>query len=695
MRPTYTAEDAEQFRSLLLQGKGVEEIANHTGFTPHTVTRAIRVVFKHSIRELRDAHGMTASPSPRKAEESVPAPLPRVRLPSDRRKPYPRRLTRKTCPFCGTVFQPRSRHSTFCSHSCSSKARKPGQGQARAYTSKQCENCGDSFRTFRADQKYCGDTCRKLRLSEDKTQLTDIVCQFCEKMFRPPQRGYKYCSKACAYGGKASGSFVRGSIQMPDGKKVRFIGTYELAFLLYAKSHSDEYPGIDACRLSIPYELNQTTHNYYPDFTYTRKDSVVVIVELKSAGTIEKDPDKHMAKVAAAEAWCALNGLAYLLLDDHSSEFQQICSFVRDAHNMDALAERFKEDAKLDARFCKKCATRIPRTSPSVYKTRVFCSRACRNTYRRSAEEISATSRHECPACGTRFVDTNRNRIYCSKACYTAAQRTLEPIACQVCGGTFQPCASKNVACSMKCGIVCRVASRLGLSVSDYLDEDARNRRLRELRRLALPDEMSCVRCGEAFKPTLENIRHCSSCVDSGHNTWTLPLMLTRLQAIRDHLDGRVPKYSELYHSPELKKQFNSCSLAGALYRHNQAHEIGSYADFCEQYLGWLAPRKLSRERLGTVLKELVRICGGIPASLGQLEDVLGYRGGTIAQAVKFQFGETLGEFCERNRIRRIALGDAMAKLQSALLGSAGKREDEERPRAQSDFDAEIGENQA
>ena len=57
----------------------------------------------------------------------------------------------------------------------------------------------------------------------------------------------------------------------------------------------------------------------------------------------------------------------------------------------------------------------------------------------------------------------------------------------------------------------------------------------------------------------------------------------------------------------------------------------------------------------------------------------------------KFQFGETLGEFFERNRIERIALGDAVAKLQSASLGRAGNSEEEERPRVQSDFTTEIG----
>lgn len=690
MRPTYKTEDAEHFRSLLLAGMGVKEVAIATGFTAHTVQRAIRVVFNQSIRELRDAHGMTSSPSQLKAKESPPTPLPRVRLPSERRKPYPRRLPQKQCPFCGTLFQPKSRYSNFCSRSCSGKARKPGQGVPRTYVVKQCLNCGESFSTFRLDQKYCGNACRKLRLSQDKTQLTAIACQFCEKMFRPPQRGYKYCSKACAYSGKASGSFVRGTIEMSDGKKVRFIGTYELAFLLYAKSHPDDYPNVDACRLSIPYDLHHETHNYYPDFTYIREDGVVVIVELKSAGTIEKDPDKHMAKTAAAEAWCALNGCAYLLLDDQASEFKRICSFVREAHNMDATAERFKEDAKLEVRFCKKCGERIPRVASSVYKTRQFCSKSCRNTYRRSAEEISAASRHVCPECGKQFVDANRNRIYCSKACYTAAQTTLVPIACEVCGATFQPTASKRATCSMKCGIVYRVASRLGLSVQDYLDEDARKQQLLQQRRSAIPNEKPCVRCGEAFKPTLENTSHCSSCVESGHKRWTLPLMLARLQAIRDYLDGRVPKYSELYHSQELKKKFNSCSLAGAIFRHNHENKIDSYADFCEHYLGWLAPRKLSRERLSWVLKELVRVCGGIPANLGSCEDVLGYRGATIAQAVKFQFGQTLGEYCEEKRLRRIALDDAMAKLRSKSLGSGGTIYEKGSNQMRLDFTADM-----
>jgi hypothetical protein len=668
MRPTYTHKHAEAFKALVLRGMSLAEIEIATGFTIHSVARAIRVVFGKSVRELRDSHGLAFSPSEGAITVAPTAPLTRVRLPSSTRKKHRLRLKPKQCPFCKETFQPKGKHSKYCSRPCASKAAKPRRVSTRVYMTKMCANCGQAFSTFRPEQKYCDDECRKARISQDKTQLTEVPCPFCEMMFRPRQRSHKYCSRACAYKGKASGSFVRGVIKMPSGRDLRFVGTYELAFLLYARSHTEKYPELMNCEIALPYELDGVSHTYYPDFMFTRPDGVVVVVELKSAGTVEKDPEKHAAKVAAAQFWCAIKQHEYLLLDENTEEFRVICDFVRDRHNLDALTQRLKEDAKLEERLCKKCGRKIPRRAASIYRTRTFCSLSCSRTYVRSAEEIREASRHVCPTCGRCFVDPLQSRIYCSKKCYSAAQKTLTPIQCVVCGASFQPQQSKTLACSMKCGIVCRVASRLGLSVGEYLDEEARNNRLRELREAELPSETTCSRCGELFKPSLKNKSRCESCRGIGphvRDAWTLESMLIRLKQIRTHLDGRVPRYSELYHSHELKNRFNSCSLAGAIFRFNQANGLASYADFCEKHLEWTAPRKLSQERLKWVLNELVRICGGIPTSIGSGGDVLGHRGATIASAVKAHFGFPLGEYCKRKRLRRVSWNDADMKLRA------------------------------
>jgi hypothetical protein len=62
MRPTYTHKDAEAFKALVLRGMSLAEIGIATGFTIHSVARAIRVVFGKSVRELRDSHGLAFSP---------------------------------------------------------------------------------------------------------------------------------------------------------------------------------------------------------------------------------------------------------------------------------------------------------------------------------------------------------------------------------------------------------------------------------------------------------------------------------------------------------------------------------------------------------------------------------------------------------------------------------------------------------
>lgn len=216
------------------------------------------------------------------------------------------------------------------------------------------------------------------------------------------------------------------------------------------------------------------------------------------------------------------------------------------------------------------------------------------------------------------------------------------------------------MACGSGCGTIYRAASRMGLTVEAY-----RERQRAEVE--ALPAEANCSRCGKPFKPTPANRKHCQWCREAGGDAWTLETMLSRLRAIRQHLGGRVPTYSEIYHDADLKTQFNSCSLAGALFRFNQDQGIASYADFCKQYLDWDVPRKLTKARTAWVLEELVRRCGGVPSAIGQMESVFGHRGRTLMAAIKKHFGKTLDEYCADKRLKRVTAEAARRKLDDPL----------------------------
>lgn len=658
--PQYSSEDAARIKSLLLNGLSVNEVAAATGFTPYTVKAAVSATEGMTIPEFRHANNQTSPPTPVSPPTGPKRLLPRTRIPVSGARKSTRKLAAKTCPFCRQPFTPRKESQKFCSHSCGSKATVPRERRRRVKISKTCEKCGTPYDTFRPAQRYCSDACRIARISADKTWLTEIPCKFCDKLFRPPQRGYKFCSRPCAYKGKAAGSFVRGAAAMPDGSRVPYIGTYELVFLLYAAKHPDEFPHVAPWSVGIPYELDGKRHTYYPDFLVECAGKQPVMVELKSSRTIEFSQPRHEAKVAAARAWCASNSHDYLLLGEWEDAFRRMCDFVRERNNVDALAQRSREDSKVEDRHCIECGRLIPRKAPSIYRTRVFCSTECRNKSDKRKKPILPSSRHTCPTCEKPFTGWKR-RKYCSKACYTAAQQTLAPRPCAVCGNTFQPTSAKSVACDLECGTIYRAASRMGLSVEAY-----RERQRAEVE--GLPAEATCSRCEKVFKPTLANRKHCRWCRDAGGDAWTLETMLARLRAIRQHLGGRVPTYSEIYDDADLKAQFNSCSLAGALFRFNQDQGIASYADFCKKYLDWDVPRKLTKARTAWVLEELVRTCGGVPGGVSQMESVCGHRGMTLMAAIKKHFGKTLDEYCAAKKLKRITAEAARRALDNAAL---------------------------
>ena len=664
--PKYTLSDASRIKSLLLRGHSVNEVATQTGFTAYTVEAAVRATEGMTISEFRHANNLTSPPAPPDPASTSKSALPRTRIPSANAEKPRSALVTKTCPFCKKQFEPRKAKQKFCSHSCSGKARVPGKLKRRITVTKTCENCGRPYDTFRQSQRYCTDECRKACISANMTWLTEIPCKFCEKLFRPKQQGYKFCSKPCAYKGKAAGSLIRGTVEMHDGSKVPYVGTYELVFLLYANKHGCEFPHVSSWKTGIPYRLAGAPHTYYPDFRVERPGQLPLMVELKSSRTIEFSPERHEAKVAAARMWCASNQHEYLLLGEWEETFREMCAFVKAHNNLDALAQRAREDSKVEDRHCVECGKVIPRKAPSIYRKRVFCSSECRNKSDKHKLPVKPSSRHICPTCNKPFRG-GKQKKYCSKACYTTAQTTLLPRACAVCGTVFSPSNSDMVTCGLKCGTIYRAASRTGLTVDAYVKQ-------KSARLAALPNQATCSRCGKAFKPSLAHRQHCQSCRDAGGDVWTLDLMLSRLREIQAYRGGQIPTYSEIYHDQDLKSRFNSCSLAGALFRFNQEHHISSYADFCERYLGWAVPRKLCKIETARVLSKLVEICGGVPVGLSKMPSVLGHRGMTLMAAIKKHFGKTLEEYCVAKKLKRVPSMESQRLIAKATPAETQRR---------------------
>ncbi len=144
--------------------------------------------------------------------------------------------------------------------------------------------------------------------------------------------------------------------------------------------------------------------------------------------------------------------------------------------------------------------------------------------------------------------------------------------------------------------------------------------------------------------------------------------MLCRLREIREYLGGRMPSYSEIYKSETLRKKFNSCSLAGAIYRFNQRNGITSYGDFVGCYLGWEIHPRLNKERTQQLFERIVHEFGGMPRGVGKIGNLFGHKGHTFEEAFKKFYGMTIKQYCEAHGVQRVGRqGCDFGALQSCL----------------------------
>lgn len=598
----------QKFRELLAEGRSVQEIADATDCNDHQIRRAIKRTEGFSIAGFREAHGLTTTDSPVEStsnEEAAQKTLRRrLRLPSsNRRIGRPKRTHDKTCGYCGKLFSTKKVDQQFCSHSCSVRSRPPKKSKAvRRLIRKTCECCGRDFKTKRTEQRYCGNDCRKRRISLNKTRLTDIPCAYCERLFRPAQQIKRFCSRDCAYKGKRSSSLVHGRFKLSDDHYVRFESSFELVFLLFASHHLDDYQDIRRCDFMLEYSFDGQQYRYLPDFLSVGQDGRTKLIEVKSTGTEARQPGKTQAKLSAGRLWCKNNNAEFVYLSDEVESFVQMCDFVSSHHSLDVLQHVESGDAlRKIVKRCLECGKRIPRRGKGIaaYLQRKFCSATCRTKSKHGKKQRLPSSQHFCPQCGKQFVGHSKKK-FCSKDCYSESQRTLKSVPCPVCGRNFQPDSSAQKTCGVECGTVFRAASRKGVTVSEYVEWTANKKPAAE---------RNCVTCGSSFVPRSDATVMCLSCRQSAKTTWTLSSMTERLTEIRDYLGGRVPSYSEIYKSAELRERFNSCALAGAIYRFNQANGIASYQEFVRLHLGWSLVGKLTKARTEEVFERLVKTC--------------------------------------------------------------------------------------
>ena len=626
----WTENDIIEFKRLLRIGLSAEEIGNKTGFSEGQVRYAIKRTEGMSISELRrtlmeeesSVPGNGPRPLTPEQKDQQRIALRGLRLPSkNSRIGRPCRTYQKKCPICGTSFESKKTRQTFCSLNCASKSRVTKSRVARPVLHKSCEHCGREFDTKRPEQKYCGDSCRIARISHDKTVLSEIPCEYCDKLFRPAQQSQRFCSRDCANKGKKPSTNVYGDFKLEDATYVRFESSYELVFLLYASQHRESYRQIRRCDVSIEYDFHGKRHRYYPDFVVENERSETLIIEIKSSGTILRDP-KVESKLTAAAKWCRDNQMRFVFLSDEDDAFIEMCEYVANTQGLD-VARHVSKGKKLltISKHCLECGRTIPRGGKGIraYLKRTFCSEKCRSKSKHGKKQRLPTSSHICPQCGQEFHNSCRDRKFCSKACYTASQQVLVSRECPVCGNTYRPKSSTQATCGVNCGIVFRAANRKGVAVNEYLESAARAK--------ALP-KRTCSVCGDVFIPLSQSTKKCPSCRKASVTHWSFENMVGRLKEIRAYLDGRIPTYSEIYKRTDLRHKFNSCSLAGAIYRFNQKHGLSSYDDFVSRHLGWKPTRRLvNKEEVTRLVKDIVKQYGGMPTSLAKLDNCLGIRG--------------------------------------------------------------------
>jgi AraC-like DNA-binding protein len=631
---TYTDQDVRHFRQLLMEGLSAQEVGQRLGFTEGQVRYAIKRDEGLTILQFRQRY--RPIDVSRQHDESTPRDPKwrekRVRLPTTN-KPIgrPRKAYTKTCPFCGTRFKTKNANQVYCSLSCTAKSSTTRNRRPRPTIQEHCARCAKAFLTKRPEQKYCGNACRNACISTDKTSLTEIPCAFCHKIFRPTQRIVRFCSRECAYKGRKPSGHVSGLFKSTGDARIAFHSSYELVFLLYAFDHPKEYYNLRRCDFSIRYEFQGAAPAYFPDFAAEDTNGRTSIFEIKSTGTIERDPEKTEAKTSAAGEWCRDNGIHFVYLTDRDDAFIAMCDYVASHHELDVLKRvDDAESLRKILKYCMECGKPIARRGEGIgaYLRRKFCSAHCRDTSPHGKKQRLPTSRHICAQCKREFYGHKR-KVYCSKECYTNAQRTLKERECPVCGRHFQPKSFDKKTCGIECGIILRSARLAGRSIH------AQVQRLHNVRK----------------KKEVEQKR-------ASPASWTLDMILERLRDIRDHLGGRVPTYSEIYRRTSLRTGFGSCALAGAIFRFNQENGIGTYNEFVFRYLGWIPPDRLTAEMTLAHLDRVIREYGGVPTDLPGIKDLLGVRGSCLESAFKRHFGTSITAYCRANNVRRVAPGE-------------------------------------
>ncbi len=556
----------------------------------------------------RDGAATPASP------DAVHTPV----LPGPRgKRGRPRRTYERVCPACGQAFTTKKLRQVHCSHRCASmQPRRLAAHNSRSWRRGICDHCGKLFRTARAEQRYCSDRCRIRCISVNKTRLGTIACPVCGDSFRPRQSRTRFCSRRCGVLGRRSPTFVRGQFTLSRGRRIPFESSYEFAFLLYANDHAREFREVRRCDFTVPYAHGR--RNYHPDFVVVTAGGPG-LVEIKSACIAARDP-RLRAKLRAARRWCAQAGWTFTYLTDTTSRFRDMCSYVA-AHHKLALQQHSWDSYQRRslAKNCATCGRPIPRRGRGLaeYRRRRYCSRAC-------ISRPSARQEQVCPSCKATFPAVG-GRTYCSRRCYFTAMRTLVPRTCPVCGLCFRPWYSSRATCSIACGIIYRSARRAGRSVSDQQEL------LRVRRELALVPRRTAI---------TEN--------------WTHEAILTRLKAIREYLGGAVPSYSQLYRNADLRRRFNSCALAGAIFRSDQKNGVTSYGEFVLRHLKWTVPTRLTRETAAAHLGAIVERFGGVPTGIRRMSDVLGVKGSYYCEAFRRLTGMSVRKYCRGHGIPRV-----------------------------------------
>lgn len=137
------------------------------------------------------------------------------------------------CAQCGTIVHRKPSHvarvaAVFCTQACSAEAQR-GRPVERRGASRPCAQCGATFYRppcrDRIGRRYCSNKCAALGRRKPSIHLTR-TCQTCGAMYRTTlhqvtKRGSRYCSRACHYAGKRTGTTVYNFYWRSTAAKVR------------------------------------------------------------------------------------------------------------------------------------------------------------------------------------------------------------------------------------------------------------------------------------------------------------------------------------------------------------------------------------------------------------------------------------------------------------------------------------------